>query len=55
MEEHTDSTQALVGKSTPGLLEFRPLEPSLTPFRTANPDFLLLIITGFAVLPEGYI
>jgi len=38
---------------TPGMIP--PLEPSLTPFRTANPDFLLLIIAGFAVLPEGYI
>jgi hypothetical protein len=32
-----------------------PLGPNLTPFRTANPDFLFLIIAGFTVLPEGYI
>jgi hypothetical protein len=48
------STQA---KSTPVFITsdmLPPFRPNLTPFRSTNPDFLLIIIAGFTVSPGEY-
>jgi len=46
-----------IGRQIPAgitLEKLPPLGPNLTPFRTANPDFLLLIIAAFSFSPEEY-